>query len=118
MSIFSQLKDKITRYIDVNIKLVKINFIERTSGVLSYVIFAMILLFIVFCIMLLLGFGLTEEFVEMGLSRAVSFFITIGIYLLLFIIVIALRKNITRFFAGKIINVMTESDNEDKTEEE
>jgi hypothetical protein len=117
MSIFGALKEKITRYIDVHIKLIRISFIERTSALLSYMIYALILLFIFFCIILFLGFGLTEVFVSAGLSKAVSFFITIGVYVILFIIAIMLRKKITRFFANEVVNVITEDDNENMPQE-
>jgi len=117
MGIFGQLKDKITRYIDINVKLVKINLIEKTSNIAAYFIFAMILLFIVFCILLFLGFGLSELFVDLGLSRSLSFFITLGIFLLLFIIALALRRKITRFFAGKIVRVITENEEEQQDED-
>ena len=117
MSILSDLREKITRYIDVHVKLIRISFIERTSALLSYLIYALILLFIFFCIILFLGFGLTEVFVSAGLSKAVSFFITIGVYIILFIIAIALRKKITRFFANEVVNVMTEEDSENTSQE-
>lgn len=117
MGILSALKEKVTQYVDVYVKLLKINFIGRTAHLLSYFMFAMIGLFLVFCILLFTGLGLVEIFVVVGMSKMAAFFITIGIYLLLLFIVLACRKAITRFFASSIIRVMTEGDEERKDEE-
>jgi len=118
MSIFGDLKQKITRYADVYIKLLKINFIGRSANVFSYFLFALICLFFFFCIILFIGFGLSEVFVEAGLSKMVSFFIVVGIYFLLLFVVMALRKKIIRFFASGFIRVLTEGDDEEQSGEE
>ena len=114
MGILSQLKEKITEYLGVYIKLFKINFIGRSASLFSYFLFALICLFISFCIIFFIGFGLTEVFMEAGLSKMVSFFIVIGIYILLLVVVFALRRPITRFFASGFIRVLTEGDDEEE----
>jgi len=113
MGILTQLKEKVTQYVDVYVKLFKINFIGRTANIFSYFLFTLICLFIFFCIILYVGFGLTEIFAEAGLSKMASFFIVIGIYVLLLGIVVALRKRITRFFAAGFIRVLTEDEEEE-----
>ena len=113
MSILSDLKQKITGYLDVYIKLLKINFIGRSASVFSYFLFTLICLFFCFCIFLFIGFGLTEVFAQAGMSKMASFFVVIGIYFFFLIIVVALRKKITRFFASGFIRVLTEGDDED-----
>ena len=118
MGILSALKEKVTQYVDVYVKLFKINFIGRTANLLSYFMFAMIGMLIAFCILLFTGLGLVEVFVAAGLTKMAAFFITIGIYLLLLFVIFACRKAITRFFASSIIKVMTEGDEEDKEEGE
>lgn len=114
MSILSQLKEKVTQYLNVYIRLLKVNVIGRTASVFSYFLFVLICLFIFFCIILYTGFGLTEVFAEAGLSKIASFFIMTGIYILLLVIVVALRKNITRFFANGFIRVLSEGDGEEE----
>ena len=114
---FSELKQKVTRYIEVNIKLAKLSFIERSANVFSYFLFALICLFLCFCIFLFIGFGLTEVFIEAGLSKMVSFFVVIGIYVLFLLIIVGLRKRITRFFSNGFVNVLTEGDDADKKKE-
>ena len=112
MGILSQLKEKVLSYVDVNIKLFKINLIGRSAKLFSYFFFALICLFIFFCIILYIGFGLTEVFVDAGMSKMAAFFIVTGIYALLLVVVFACRKSITRFFATGFIRVLTEGDDE------
>ncbi len=116
MSIISELKEKVTQYLNVYVKLLKVNFIGRAANVFSYFFFALICLFIFFCIILYIGFGLTEVFADAGLSKTASFFIVTGIYALLLIIVVALRKQITRFFASGFIRALTDGDDEEEKE--
>ena len=88
-----------------------------TAKLMSYFIFTMICLFVVFSIMVLLGFALVEGLIDMGLGRTAAFFTTTGIYICVLLILMGLRKNITRFFAGSIISVLTddeEGNNQDK----
>ncbi len=118
MSIFSDLKEKVTQYVDVHVRLFKINLIGRSANLFSYFLFSLICLFIFFCVILFIGFGLTEVFISAGLSKMASFFVVIGIYFLLLLIVLGLRKKITRFFASGFIRVLTEGDNEDEEEKQ
>jgi hypothetical protein len=103
---FSNLKEKISRHIQVRLDLVRIEVVERSSAVMSYLIFALICLFI---------FGLAEVLYDMGMSRGASFLTTTGIYILVFILVVLLRRNIIRLFSDLFIRVMTE-DEEDENE--
>jgi len=118
MSILSQLKEKVTQYLNVYIKLLRVNFIGRTANIFSFFFFALICLFIFFCIILYVGFGLTEVFADAGLSKTASFFIVTGIYCLLLVLVIALRKPITRFFSSRFIRVLTEGDEDEEKEDQ
>jgi len=109
----SGIREKVVRYVEVNVNLFKIKLIGRTSNLMSYLMFALTCLIIFCCIILFFGFGLTEVFMDAGMSHSASFFLTTGIYCLLLIIVILLRKNITRFFADTFINILTEDDDDD-----
>ncbi len=114
MSIFGSLKSKITQYAESYIELFKLNLIGKTASLLSYFMFAMICMFVAFGIIILLGFGLTEVFIAVGLSKVAAIFITIGIYILLLLVLLGLRKNITNYFAGTFIKVMTEGEDENE----
>jgi hypothetical protein len=120
MSILGPLKEKVTQYVSVYVRLFKIDFIGRTANVMSYFIFTLIAMFIVFCILLFTGLGLVEVFITaFGASKAASFFLTIGTYFLLLLLVVGLRRPITRFFSSAVIKVMTKGDeDEDENDDE
>jgi hypothetical protein len=115
MSIIGQLKEKVTQYIDVNVRLLKITLIGKTASLLSFFLFALIGLFLFFCIILFAGMGVEEALTDAGMSKTASFFITTGIYAVLLVILVALRKTIVRGFSNIFIRSMTEDDeDEDK----
>jgi hypothetical protein len=117
MSVFAEIKDRIVRYIDVNVDLIKVNLIGRTAILMSYLIFSLIAMLIVFCIALFMGFGLTSALMETGMSTVAAYFITMGIFILLLIIVILLRKPISGFFANSLVEVLTTYDSDEKEDE-
>lgn len=117
MNFIANLKDKITQYIDVNIKLLKLSIIDTTSSVLSYFIFIFIVLFLVMLMFIFMGFGLAEWFTLLFNSRVAGFFTTFGVFVLIFSMFLALRKNIIRFFSDGFIKVMTERSGKDEENE-
>jgi len=110
MSIFSSIKDKIAQYLDVQVRLIKLNIIGRTANLLGFFMFSLICLLLLMCILLYSGMGLVEAFAALGASKLVSFAITIGIYILLLLVVVASRRRITRFMASAFIRAITEGD--------
>ena len=111
MSLFGKWKDKIAHYIDVCLSLIKLGFVERISGILSYLIFVFICLFLSLSVLIFIGIGIGEYFAALLDSRAGGFFITAGFYLLLVIVLFLLRLPITNGFAGVFIRIMTSTDN-------
>ena len=112
MNIFGSIKDAIAKYAEVYIKLLKVNVIGKTSGLVAYVMYMFIFLMLFFCATMLLGFTLVEGFCAMGLPRVAAFSITFGVYLLLMVLLGTMRKSITRYFANTLIRILTEGDNE------
>jgi hypothetical protein len=118
MSFINQIKEKVTQYVDVRVKLVKLTVISRTSGLLSYFMYALIALFVLFCVLLFSGFSLVDGLVAMGLSHLASTLIVLGIYVLMLGLLVGLRKSIIRGFSGIFIRILTEADNEDDDDDE
>jgi hypothetical protein len=123
MSFITKWKDKVAHYVDVRLSLMKLGFIERTSGILSYLIFVFIGLFLAVSILIFVGIGIGEYFSEVLDSRAGGFFITAGFYVLLLVVMFLLRNPITTAFSGVFIRIMTEVDTDahedkDKTKED
>jgi len=120
MSVISKWKDKIAHYVDVRLNLIKLGFIERTSNILSYLIFVFISLFLAVSILIFVGIGIGEYFASVLDSRAGGFFITAGFYVLLLAIMFLARTAITNGFAGVFIRILTaeEPDQDDKKDHE
>lgn len=118
MSIFSKLTDNISEYIDVRIRSVQLAIVEKTSFVLSYIIYVLILTLVGFAILFFLGFSLVEFFALLTGSHLYGVLLTVSAYLLLFFLVILLRKSIIRGFASIFVRVLTQKDNDDDDEKE
>ena len=117
MSLFSNIKDKIGAYIDVHVQLAKLSIMSGTAKVLSYVMFSLICMFILFVIIMFMGLGISEAFVEMGMPKVGAHFATMGVFVLMLFATLGLSKNITNFFAGLFIKVLTEKRKEDDDDE-
>jgi hypothetical protein len=118
MSFITKWKDKIAHYVDVRLSLMKLGFIERTSSILSYLIFVFIGLFLSVSILIFVGIGIGEYFSEVLDSRAGGFFITAGFYVLLLVVMFLLRNPIINAFAGVFIRIMTEVDTDAHADKE
>lgn len=118
MSFVTNLKDKVTQFVDVRLNLVKLTVIERSASVLGYLIYTFILLFLVLAVFLFLGIGLQEWFSELVDSRIGGAFMTMGFYVLLIVLAFLLRKTILAGFAGIFIGILTVQDKDDDDYEE
>lgn len=107
-------KDKITQNVSLRLELMKLNFIQRASGILSYFIFMIICLLLALCILLFLGMGMGEFFSSLTGSRGLGYILTATIYIVLFFVLLLARKNIIRRFVNVFIGVMTEDVEEDE----
>lgn len=114
---FDNVKEKITRHIQIRIDLFKLEVIERSSGIMSYFMFALICLFIFFAVILFLGFGMSELFTDMGMSRGGSFMLMTGIYVLLLTTIVLMRKRITGLFSDTFVRILTEEEKDSQLEE-
>jgi uncharacterized membrane protein len=113
VNIISKLKEKIIQYIEVKINLVKISVIERSSIILGYLFYSLLLLFVILATILFLGFGLSEVFAELVNSKALGYFMTLVVYIILLFILFASRRRIVRSIGNAFIRIMTEQDDDD-----
>ncbi len=117
MSFISKWKDKISHYVDVRLNLLKLSMIERTSNILSYLIFVFIGLFLSVSVLIFIGIGVGEYFADVFDSRAAGFFTAALMYIILLAIMFLLRKPITNGFAGIFIRIMTAPDPDEEQEQ-
>jgi len=118
MAIISKWIDKIAQYMNVRIRSLQLSIVERSSAILSYFAFTLIMLFIGFAILLFLGFGVAEVFTALVDSRIGGFFLTVASYVLIMLIVFLFRKSIIKGFASIFIKILTNDDDEDDEKEE
>lgn len=116
LDFISKWKDKLLGYVATQVRIAQLSFIERVSGLMSYFIFAIILIFIVFGIFLFMGFGIAEVFTAMVNSRIGGFFLAAACYVLLAGILIALRKKILKKLSDVFVNILTEKQVDDEEE--
>jgi hypothetical protein len=107
MNIFGGITEKVRTYIELQIRLLKLNIIGHAGNLMGSVVFVLLALFVFCALLLFSGLGLAEVFADAGMSRAGAFFSVTGIFLLLFIFLIALGAPIRRFFSGIFIKGMT-----------
>lgn len=117
VDIFNNWKEKITQYVDLRFQLFKLEFIDRTSNVLSYILFAFAMLLFSMAILIFLGIGLGEWLCEVLNTRTGGFFATAGIYIIFLLVLFAMRKRLIRAFSGIFIRVLTENGDDDDNEE-
>jgi len=118
LNFLTDWKDKITQQVEMRVQLFKLEFIERTSNVLSYFIFTFVILLLTMAMMIFFGIGLGEWFSELFHSRIGGYFATTGVYILLILVIFALRKKFINAFSGIFIRVLTEQKDDDDDEED
>lgn len=118
VDIFNKWKEKITQYVDLRFQLFKLEFIDRTSNVLSYIVFTFAMLLIAMAILIFFGIGLGEWLCEVLNSRTGGFFATAGIYVVLLLLLFALRKRLINAFSSVFIRVLTDKGEDDEDDDD
>lgn len=118
MGIFSKLTDNITEYIDVRVRTIQLATVEKTSFVLSYIVYILILTLAGFAILLFLGFSLADFYAQLTSNPMLGKLLTAATYFLLFLMVVLLRKQIIRTFASAFVRVLTYNEDDDSDEED
>lgn len=103
----SSLKDKVTQYIQLKFELIRLEVIERLVNVMGYFAFIIIAIFLVFFLSIFVFLGIAELLAAVLDSRALGYFATAGIILILVVTIIMSGKRIIRFFAGRMVSMLT-----------
>jgi uncharacterized membrane protein len=118
MNLFGKWKDRATEYFDVRVQLVKLKFIQSASNVLSSLMFGFILLMVSISVLIFMGLGIMEVFTHLFDSRIWGAFSTAGTFLILMLLLFAIRKSIMRSFAGIFIRIMTDPGDDDEEDKD
>jgi hypothetical protein len=96
----------------------KLGFIERTSHVIGNLMIGFILLFLSFSMLIFIGMGLMKAFSIWLNSEVAGSFATAGIFLILILLFVGLRKKVLIAFAGFFIGIMTAGADDDDDDDE
>lgn len=118
LDIFQKWKDKISTLVETKVRLMQLEFIERASGVLSFLIFIILFILLGFAVFLFAGLGIAEFLSELMDSYILGYLTVSGSFLLLGFVFFALRKKIIRNLSDKFVGVLTEKREDEEDEDE
>ena len=118
MNIISKWIDKISQYLELQVRTIQLSIVERVAMVLGYFIFALLLLFTGFAILLFFGFFMSQVFTVLANdNRTLGFLFTVLMYLVLFMALYLCRRPIVRYVTNTFIGILTRDDDIDEEEE-
>ncbi len=103
----SSIKDKITQYLQLRFELIRLEVVERLVNVMGYFAFIIIAIFLFFMATFFLCLGLAEWLSTLFQSKTAGYFTVAGLVLIVSIGTILSGKRIVRFFASKMIWLLT-----------
>src|SRR5690606_1224467 len=112
--IVGKMKDRLTRYLEVRLRLLLLHTIAITSRVLGQFILELLLLLIAYLLLLLMGMGAAEGFSAWTGSRTAGYFLAVALYLLLGMVVVLLRRPILKRLSDMFIRAFTSDDGDDE----
>lgn len=114
---FDESGKKIKEYIDERAMLLKMQTVEKTSKLIAVLFTGLILALLAFFILFFLSIMLGYYFASLTNSLYAGFGIVAGLYLILFIVILLLRKNfIEKYIINTVIATFfdkTADDNDD-----
>jgi ABC-type phosphate/phosphonate transport system permease subunit len=113
MNIFERLKEKVLNYVELKIKLFKLGVIEHTSNIVSSFLFLFLLMFIGTTVLLFLGLFFSEWIYTLVHTRSIAYLLTAVAFVFLLVLLLLLRKKITKFFSDMFVAMLTEQNEND-----
>jgi hypothetical protein len=113
--VISELRQLITEYFDARLKLIKLETFEKiakvTAVLFSSLVVALLGFFLLFFLSMSLGFFLGKVFDSMALG----FLSVTGLYLILFMLVLFMKKDLMEnFLIERIIGELTKKEDDDE----
>lgn len=113
--VISELRQLITEYFDARLKLIKLETFEKiakvTAMLFSSLVVALLGFFLLFFLSMSLGFYLGKIFDSMALG----FLSVTGLYLILFVLVMVMKKDLLeKFLIERIIGELTRKEGDDE----
>jgi uncharacterized protein YacL len=95
----------------------QLNVIERTSQLMSYLVFVLVFVFICFGILLFLGFSFAELLSSMLDNKILGNFAAAILFLLLGVLLYTQRQKILSKMSNKFISILTDNSEGEESEE-
>lgn len=114
----SSIKDKVTQYLQLKFELIRLEVIERLVNVMGYFAFIIIAIFLFFFLSFFVFMGVAAWLGTMLNSPALGYFATAGIILVVVVLIVMCSKPIIRFFAGRMVSMLTKPRPEDAEQNE
>ena len=113
---FSGLKNDISTYVETRLELMKLNTYERVAKTMAVFSYGIVLVLLAFFAILFLFLALGFFLGEILNSVALGFLLVVGMYLLLFGLILLFREKISARVTNEIITAMMSKDEKDDEE--
>ena len=113
---FSELKNDISTYVETRFELMKLNTYERVAKIVAVLSYGTVLILLAFFVILFLFLSLGFFLGEILNSMALGFLLVVGMYLLLFGLIILFREKISVKVTNEIITTMMSKDEREEEE--
>ena len=107
---FSGLKNDISTYVETRLELMKLNTYERVAKTMAVFSYGIVLVLLAFFAILFLFLALGFFLGEILNSVALGFLLVVGMYLLLFGLILLFREKISARVTNEIITAMMSKD--------
>lgn len=114
LDIVQKWKDKIIALVETKVRLMQLDFIERTSSLMSNFIFLLVFILLGFGVFLFVGLGLAELFSELLGNKMLGYLISASFYLLIGVLLYLLRKRMLTKLSNMFISILTEKCDDDE----
>ena len=113
---FSGLKNDISTYVETRLELMKFNTYERVAKTMAVFSYGIVLVLLAFFAILFLCLALGFFLGEILNSVALGFLLVVGMYLLLFGLILLFREKISARVTNEIITAMMSKDEKEDEE--
>ena len=114
LDIVQKWKDKIIALVETKVRLMQLDFIERTSSLMSNFIFLLVFILLGFGVFLFVGLGLAELFSELLCSNILGYLTAAAFYFLIGVLFYLLRKRMLTKLSNMFISILTEKRDDDE----
>lgn len=99
--------EKATSILDTKLSILRLNMIEKIALVMGFCMLMILGMSCIIAVLIILGMGISHHFATVTGSITAGYFITAGIYIVLMLLSLLLKKPLLRIFAGAFVDLLT-----------